>query len=94
MGLLSGRNVRKAKSLVEKNRHKVGRIVDKATDKVDKASKGKTSNLTSKLDQAAHKFSGTEAAQADQQPEAEDNDQSDTHSDGAEAAETSDDAEA
>ena len=81
MGLLSGRNARKAKSLLEKNRHKVGGIVDKATDKVDKVTKGKTSNMTSKIDQAAHKFSGSDAAQADQQPEDQPDD--------AEVAETS-----
>lgn len=86
MGLLSGRNVRKAKSLLEKNRHKVGGLVDKATDQVDKVTKGKTSSVTSKIDGAAHKFSGTDAAQADQEP----GDQSDD----VEATETSDDAEA
>ena len=86
MGLLSGRNVRKAKSLLNKNRHKVGGLVDKATDQVDKVTKGKTSSVTSKLDDAAHKFSGTSAAQADQEP--------DDQSDDAEPVETSDDAEA
>ena len=86
MGLLSGRNVRKAKSLLAKNRHKVGGIVDKATDQVNKATKGKTSNVTSKIDDAAHKFSGTSAAQADQEP--------DDQSDDVEPADTPDDAEA
>ena len=67
MGLFSGRNMRKAKSLLDKNRHKVGGMVDKATDQVDKVSKGKTAGVTSKLDQAAHKFSGTDAEQPDDQ---------------------------
>ena len=86
MGLLSGRNVRKAKSLLEKNRHKVGGIVDKATDQVNKVSKGKTASVTAKIDDAAHKFSGTSVAEADQQP--------DDQSDDTEPAERSDDAEA
>ena len=60
MGLMSSRNLKKAKAMVEKNRHKVGGLVDKATDQVDKVSKGKTSNVTAKIDQAAHKFSGDE----------------------------------
>jgi hypothetical protein len=62
MGLMNSRNLKKAKSMLDKNRHKVGGLVDKATDKVDKASKGKTSNVTAKIDQAAHKFSGDAAS--------------------------------
>lgn len=62
MGLLSGRNMRKAQSLLNKNRHKVGGIVDKATDQIDKVTKGKTAGVTGKLDDAAHKFSGTRSA--------------------------------
>lgn len=62
MGLMSSRNLKKAKAMVEKNRHKVGGLVDKATDQVDKVSKGKTSGVTAKIDQAAHKFSGDEVA--------------------------------
>jgi len=59
MGLFSGRNMRKAQSLLDKNRHKIGGMVDKATDQVDKVTKGKTAGVTAKLDEAAHKFSGT-----------------------------------
>jgi hypothetical protein len=86
MGLLSGRNVKKAKSLLEKNRHKVGGIVDKATDQVNKVTKGKTANVTAKIDGAAHKFSGSDAGQVDQQPDDQSND--------TEAAETTGDADA
>lgn len=57
MGLLDARNIKKAKGLLDKNRHKVGSIVGKATDQVDKLSKGKTSAVTSKIDKAAMKFS-------------------------------------
>jgi uncharacterized protein YjbJ (UPF0337 family) len=58
MGLLDARNIKKAKGLLEKNRHKVGDLVGKATDQVDKISKGKTASVTSKIDDAARKFSG------------------------------------
>jgi len=57
MGLMDNRNIKKAKSLLEENRHKVGGVVNKATDQVDKISKGKTSKVTAKIDQAALKFS-------------------------------------
>lgn len=64
MGLLDARTIKKAKGLLEKNRHKVGSIVGKATDQVDKISKGKTSSVTAKIDKAAMKFShGTAAPQ-------------------------------
>ena len=62
MGLLDARNIKKAKGLLDKNRHKVGSIVGKATDQVDKLSKGKTSAVTSKIDKAAMKFSHGAAA--------------------------------
>jgi uncharacterized protein YjbJ (UPF0337 family) len=62
MGLMNARNLKKAKSMLEKNRHKVGDLVGKATDQVDKVSKGKTSNLTAKIDEAARKFSGDTAS--------------------------------
>lgn len=57
MGLFNSRNLRKAKDLLDKNRHKVGDIVDKAGDQLDKVSKGKTSNVTSKATEAAKKYS-------------------------------------
>ena len=62
MGLMNARNLKKAKSMLEKNRHKVGDLVGKATDQVDKVSKGKTSNVTAKIDEAARKFSGDTAS--------------------------------
>ena len=57
MGLLNARNLRKAKQLLEKNRHKVGDVVGKATVKIDKVSGGKTSNLSKKAEEAARKYS-------------------------------------
>ncbi len=59
---MNARNLKKAKSMLEKNRHKVGDLVGKATDQVDKVSKGKTSNVTAKIDEAARKFSGDTAS--------------------------------
>jgi uncharacterized protein YjbJ (UPF0337 family) len=66
MGLLSTSNMNKAKAMLEKNRHKVGELVGKATDQVDKVSKGKTSSVTSKIDEAAKKFSAGGAATEEQ----------------------------
>lgn len=57
MGLLNARNLRRAKQLLEKNRHKVGDAVEKAGTQLDKVSKGKTSNVTSKASDAAKKYS-------------------------------------
>ncbi|MFN3257448.1 MAG: antitoxin [Ilumatobacter sp.] len=57
MGLLNARNLRKAKDLLDKNRHKVGDLVDKAGTKIDQVSGGKTSNVTSKAAEAAKKYS-------------------------------------
>lgn len=57
MGLLNARNLRRAKQLLEKNRHKVGDAVEKAGSQLDKVSKGKTSNVTSKASDAAKKYS-------------------------------------
>lgn len=57
MGLLNARNLRKAKLLLEKNRHKVGDIAEKAGEKLDKVSGGKTSNVTAKAAEAAKKYS-------------------------------------
>lgn len=62
MGLLNARNLRKAKQLLEKNRHKVGDVVGKATEKVDKVSGGKTSNLSKKAEEAARKYSAGSSA--------------------------------
>ena len=57
MGLVNARNLRKAKQLLEKNRHKVGDVVEKAGTQLDKVSKGKTANVTSKASDAAKKYS-------------------------------------
>jgi hypothetical protein len=57
MGLVNARNLRKAKELLEKNRHKVGDAVGKATTKIDEVSGGKTSNLSKKAEDAARKYS-------------------------------------
>ena len=57
MGLLNARNFRMAKELIEKNRHKVGDAVGKATEKIDKASGGKTTNFSKKAEDAARKYS-------------------------------------
>lgn len=59
MGLFNARNLRKAKELLDKNRHKVGDVVEKAGTQLDKVSKGKTSNVTSKASDAAKKYSAT-----------------------------------
>jgi hypothetical protein len=57
MGLLNARNLRKAKDLLEKNRHKVGDMVEKAGGTIDKVSGGKTSSVTAKATDAAKKYS-------------------------------------
>ncbi|MGA9276301.1 antitoxin [Ilumatobacter sp.] len=57
MGILNTRNLRKAKDLLEKNRHKVGDAVEKAGGTLDKVSKGKTSAVTAKASDAAKKYS-------------------------------------
>ena len=71
MGLVNARNLRKAKQLLEKNRHKVGDAVSKATEKIDKASGGKTSNLSRKAEDAARKYSaGSNATHHGAHPDA------------------------
>lgn len=57
MGLLNARNLRKAKQLLDQNRHKLGGVVEKAGTQIDKVSKGKTTNVTSKASDAANKYS-------------------------------------
>ena len=57
MGLLNSHNLRKAKDLLDKNRHKVGDVVEKAGGTLDKVSKGKTSSVTAKASDAAKKYS-------------------------------------
>lgn len=71
MGLLNARNLRMAKELVEKNRHKVGDAVGKAAEKIDKASGGKTTNFSKKAEDAARKYSsGSSAAPHRDHPDA------------------------
>jgi hypothetical protein len=62
MGFLNGRNLRMAKELLEKNRHKVGDAVGKATEKVDQVSGGKTSSISKKAEDAARKYSAGSSA--------------------------------
>ncbi len=57
MGLVNARNLRRAKQLLEKNRHKVGGVVEKAGEQLDKVSNGKTTNVTAKAAGAARKYS-------------------------------------
>jgi hypothetical protein len=57
MGLINTTNLRRAKELLEKNRHKVGDVVEKAGDTLDKVSNGKTSSVTTKASDAAKKYS-------------------------------------
>jgi hypothetical protein len=52
------KNKDKASEQFEKNKHKVAPLVDKATDQVDKVTKGKSAPITSKVDDAARKISG------------------------------------
>jgi len=70
MGLLSSRNLRKAKSLLDQNRHKVGDLVGKATEQVDKVSKGKTSGVSAKVGEAARKYSAGGATHHGVHPDA------------------------
>ena len=58
MGLFNKRNLDKAKKLAEKNAAKIAGGVDKATDVVNKKTKGKYADKLEKVDQAAHKFAG------------------------------------
>lgn len=67
MGLLSKKNIDKAKALAEKNAAKIASGVDKVTDTVDKKTKGKYSDHLKKVDDAAKKFAkepGTDSAPA------------------------------
>lgn len=52
------RNISKAKRILDKQKGtgKVSGMVSKATDAVDKATKGKSAKVTDKIDAAARKF--------------------------------------
>lgn len=60
MGLLSKKNIDKAKSLAMKNKDKIASTVNKATDTIDKKTGGKHSDKLKKLDDAANKFAGNQ----------------------------------
>ena len=73
----------KAKDQFDKNRHKVAPLVGKATDQVDKATKGKSRSVTKHVDAAAQKLSTTGAG---------DTASTDGETDGDEAVSDTDDA--
>lgn len=62
MSLLNARNLRRAKTLLDQNRHRVGDIVGKATEQIDKVSKGRTSEVSAKVEEAARKYSAGAAS--------------------------------
>jgi MT0933-like antitoxin protein len=64
MGLLNKRTIAKAKALAEKNKEKIASGVDKATDVIDKKTGGKHTDKLKKIDEAAKKFAGDDAAAA------------------------------
>jgi hypothetical protein len=57
-----GKLTQKAKDLAEKNGDKIASAVNKATDVVDKKTKGKYSDKLEKLDEAARKLDKTPRA--------------------------------
>jgi hypothetical protein len=61
MALLSSKNIKKAKALLDKNRDKVSGVVEKGAATLDKATKGKTANVSAKATAAARKYSGDDA---------------------------------
>ena len=64
MGLLSKKNIDKAKALAEKNKDKIASSVHKATDAIDKKTGGKHADKLKKVDDAAQKFAGADAEAA------------------------------
>lgn len=58
MALLSSKNMKKAKALLDKNRDKVSGAVEKGAATLDKATKGKTANVSAKATSAARKYAG------------------------------------
>jgi hypothetical protein len=58
------RNLTKAKQVIDKQKAsgKLSNMVDKATDGLDKVTKGRSAKLSEKIDTAAHKFDGTYVA--------------------------------
>ena len=59
MGLLSSKNIAKAKALAEKNKEKIAAGVNKATGVIDEKTGGKHSDKLRHVDDAARKYAGT-----------------------------------
>jgi len=78
MGLLSSKNIAKAKALAEKNKEKIASSVNKATDAIDKKTGGKHTDTLKKVDGAAQKYAGTApvASESDTDAGSEDADDS------------------
>ena len=68
MGLLSSKNIAKAKALAEKNKDKIASGVNKATGVIDQKTGGKHTDKLKKVDEAAQKYAGT-AASAGPEPD-------------------------
>ncbi|MFP5488628.1 MAG: antitoxin [Acidimicrobiia bacterium] len=64
MGLFDKRKIDKIKGLAEKNAPKIAQGVDKATDVVNKKTKGKFADKLNKVDEAAHKFARQSSSNA------------------------------
>jgi len=62
------KNKDKASEQFEKNKDKIAPVVEKATDQVDKVTKGKSASVTSKVDEAARKLSGSSASGTEPKP--------------------------
>lgn len=78
MGLFDKKNLDKVKALAEKNAPKIAQGVDKATDAVNKTTKGKFADKLNKVDEAAHKFARQSSSNA---PAASSTDTPDTPAD-------------
>lgn len=70
MALLSSKNMMKAKALLDKNKDKVSGAVEKGAATLDKATKGKTANVSAKATAAAKKYAGEGAPAAEPAAEA------------------------
>ncbi len=62
MGLVNARNLRRAKRLLDQNRHRIGDVVEQAGTQLDKVSNGKTASVTAKASDAAKKYSAGAAS--------------------------------
>ena len=68
MALLNLQNMKKAKALLDKNRDKVSGAVEKGAATLDKATKGKTANVSAKATSAARKYAGNAEPVATEAP--------------------------